>query len=880
MNRQGFHIAVKPVSKGKGHSVIAKAAYNSGSTLTDKKTGLVHDYTAKMMEKTIMLVDADDQKTVKTIEKNVAHSVLILPSAAQHISVSREGFWNDIEWIEKSESAQLGVEIDAMFPRGLTAEQRIVLVENYSQTLADRYNVLVDVNIHRPHTHLQKKDKQVLEVTTDNHHAHILLSSREILPDPDTDNGYLLSRRKQWGLWATSERLSKGLNGRGDELRYQRRLWADLANTMLPESLSITEKSYREQGVNQLPTMKLGKSLYKDILKGKRSVIHEYNETISELNQYLKANKLEIDYNDQGRIDTELNTQEFNGIEVAYKKRKPYASIDLNKLTFKSPVKALADTRVLANFMGLANNIALKKKTQRSALLSSIHAIDETLSKQAERAITFKETYEALPERVKKLGLDWGDDIKLMTDGIASIKTQEEIAAIKQSVTLLEQYRQDETKQTTASMEDLKKQLETIEQQTQTNEAVFKEITPRHRRMVKAFNSILALKTPFDKQLRRAEKVLKTINHAVIEKEINADRWQQIFGRLVGIKVTDNMKTYHKYQQLGDYDVEALKQLEREQEQLKRIKAAQIDDKVQEQLDTLLLSITDYNDKTNTELKALKQQVNTATKTYQRLEPLFTRRQQLLDTQAPVIEKDDKLYQEITTTKTTQLNADMLDDWQQRVDLLPAHLMKAAQQAALIKQANEQHQAELKRQAKSREQKEQQRQAQQKLQEEQQRQVQYHTQQIQAYDDRISAFQELIAHDVRTIDFKAIDAPSVLIDSAERLALTAMLLDGLQHIDGLTSRVQQDSNNALIKSTETTVTQDTDTFISQLAKLADNRHKIEIIEQLHAKFSHVLDLQAGNRVIEDLQVQLQAQQRSVQHSMDSANANRYSSPRP
>ncbi|WP_392397140.1 hypothetical protein [Psychrobacter proteolyticus] len=44
----------------------------------------------------------------------------------------------------------MGTEIDVMFPDGITADQRIVLAERYAQTLSDRYNVLVDVAIHRP----------------------------------------------------------------------------------------------------------------------------------------------------------------------------------------------------------------------------------------------------------------------------------------------------------------------------------------------------------------------------------------------------------------------------------------------------------------------------------------------------------------------------------------------------------------------------------------------------------------------------------------------------------------------------------------------------------------------------------------------------------
>lgn len=879
MNKQGFHVSVKPVTKGNGGSVIAKSAYNSGSKLEDKKTNKIHDYTAKMTDKNIDLVDKYGVKTTKEIEKNVAHSVLIIPKIADKIEVEREKFWNEIELIEKSEKAQLGVEIDVMFPSGLSAEQRIDLIENYSQELADRYNILVDVNIHKPHTHLQKKDGQVLEITKDNHHAHILLSSREIIQNPD--DSYSLSKRKNWGLWSTEERLRKKLNGRGDELKYQRSLWAEMANKILPDDLKITEKSYREQGINQLPKMKLGKSLYRDILEGKKSVINEYNETIDELNKYIKENDIEIDYNDQGRIDLEVNTQVITSDKkdytIKYKKRKPYASIDLNKIAFKSPTKELDNASILDSFMNLAINIENKKKTQRSGLLSTIKSIEETLSKQAEQTITLKNTYEKSPDRFKRLGQEWCTDIKLVTSRIPSIKTIDEIEAIKQVVKLLDQFRQDETKQTTQSIDELKKHLDHIDEQTQNNLKIIKEIAPVHNNLLKVDKELREIQKPFDAILDKAQKELDKINNSVIEKEMNEDRWHDTFSRLVDIKVTDNMQTFNKYKELADYDVDTLKNLEHEHEQLKHIKAYQINDKTQQQLNDLVLSITSYKDQTDQDLKALKQQITTSDKTYQRLEPLYSQRQKLLDKQEPVIEQDDDLHHEITTTKTTQLNADKLNEWQQRTDLLHARLIKEHEQAELKKQAEQQRQAEIKRHAEQQRQAEQQRKDDLKRQAEQQSLEQEKSRQTAAFNERIKSFADGVVNDITDIDFKAIDAPNPLIDSAEKLAITAMMLDGFNHVDNLTD-IQQNMRDTLTKRFEITAKNDTEGFIKQLDKLPNNKQKIEVIEQLNAKFGEVLEYQSGNETITALQPQLEQLQKTAQQSFDRANS--YSSPRP
>ena len=865
MNNKGFHVSVKNVSKtiksnGKGGSVIAKAAYNSGSKLEDKKTNKIHDYSSKMNDKNIELVDKNGVKTIKNIEKNVAHSVLIVPKIADKITVEREQFWNDIELIEKSAKAQLGVEIDVMFPRGLSADQRIELVESYSQELADRYNILVDVNIHKPHTHIQKKDGEVLEITKDNHHAHILLSSREIIQNPD--NSYSLSKRKNWGLWSTSERLSKGLNGRGDELKYQRKLWADKANDMLPDDLKITEKSYREQGINQLPKMKLGKSLYKDILKGKKSVINEYNETIDELNKYIKANDIEIDYGDMGRIDTEINEQDFNGVMVGYKKRKPYANIDLNNLSIKLPIKELDnkinDAKFLDDFMSLADNIELKKKTERSALLSTINALDERLSKQAEQVIFLKDKYQKTPHAYVNLGQEFSADIKLITSRISSIKTIDEIKAIKQAVKLLEQFRQDEEMQTTQSVDELKKHLDQIDKQTLDNRKIIKEIAPIHNNIADASKALKVLEKPFNATLDKAQKELDKINSLVIEKEINSKKWVDAFNSLVQIEVTNNMQTFDKYESLADYDVDALKELENTHQLLKQIKAHEIDDKTQQQLDNLMQSIGDYKDQTNTDLKALKQQINTSDKTYQRLEPLYNQRQELLDQSAAVIEQDDDLHDEITTTKTTQLNADKLIEWRDRTHLLHAQLIKYNDQVERNRQAEQKAQADAEKLAQQR------------------RQEREKAEQIKGYNDRINSFNDRVDTVITEINFKDINAFDDLINAAEKLAKIAIALEGYKSIEGLNS-MQQDMNDEVIKRSEINAQNATKDLNDQLDKLPNDKQKIEVIEQLSTKFAEVLNHQSKSEIVIDLLPQLEQQQQTAQQSLNRAS---YSSPRP
>jgi len=42
-----YHLTVKAISRGKGYSAVAAAAYRSGGKLRDEYYGKTHDYTTK-----------------------------------------------------------------------------------------------------------------------------------------------------------------------------------------------------------------------------------------------------------------------------------------------------------------------------------------------------------------------------------------------------------------------------------------------------------------------------------------------------------------------------------------------------------------------------------------------------------------------------------------------------------------------------------------------------------------------------------------------------------------------------------------------------------------------------------------------------------------
>ncbi|WP_314720849.1 MobA/MobL family protein, partial [Parvimonas micra] len=86
METKSLHTHVDIVSRSKGESVIAKAAYNARDKLKDDYYGKTHDYSKK-----------DD----------LVFSKIFLPEHIPKEFSNREYLWNEVEKIEKSKNSQL-----------------------------------------------------------------------------------------------------------------------------------------------------------------------------------------------------------------------------------------------------------------------------------------------------------------------------------------------------------------------------------------------------------------------------------------------------------------------------------------------------------------------------------------------------------------------------------------------------------------------------------------------------------------------------------------------------------------------------------------------------------------------------------------------------
>ena len=259
-----YHCSIKIVSRGKGKSAVAAAAYRSGEKLTNEWDGLTHDYTKK---------------------GGVVHSEILLPAHAPPAFSDRSTLWNSVELSEKSNNAQLAREVEIALPVELSREEQTRLVREYCSSQFVSKGMIADFNLH--------------DTGSGNPHAHILLTMRPL----DEKGAWLPKSKKEYVLDENGEkiRLPSGRyktrkvdlmdwNNR-ENAEVWRRAWADLANEYLEKNNRperIDHRSYERQGIDQLPTVHVGVSATQMEKKGIVTERGELNRNIKAANRILR----------------------------------------------------------------------------------------------------------------------------------------------------------------------------------------------------------------------------------------------------------------------------------------------------------------------------------------------------------------------------------------------------------------------------------------------------------------------------------------------------------------------------------------------------------------------------------------------------------------
>ena len=259
-----YHCSIKIVSRGKGKSAVAAAAYRSGEKLTNEWDGLTHDYTKK---------------------GGVVHLEILLPAHAPPAFSDRSTLWNSVELSEKSNNAQLAREVEIALPVELSREEQTRLVREYCSSQFVSKGMIADFNLH--------------DTGGGNPHAHILLTMRPLDERgawlPKSKNEYVLDEngekiRLPSGRYKTRKVDLVDWNNR-ENAEVWRRAWADLANDFLAQNNRperIDHRSYERQGIDQLPTVHVGVSATQMEKKGIVTERGELNRNIKAANRILR----------------------------------------------------------------------------------------------------------------------------------------------------------------------------------------------------------------------------------------------------------------------------------------------------------------------------------------------------------------------------------------------------------------------------------------------------------------------------------------------------------------------------------------------------------------------------------------------------------------
>lgn len=205
-----YHFSVKVVSRAKGQSAVAKAAYNNRMRMRDERTGESYDYRRKGA---------------------ILFSGIFAPQDAPEWVQDRATLYNEIERTENRKDAQLLREVEIALPHELTELQRERLVKDFVREEFVRQGMLADVAIHAPDPDGDER----------NHHAHILLTMREFGPD-----GFGAKVRE----WNSKEQLEDW-----------RDAWERTTNRYLERyghEARIDRRTLEAQGVDREPTVHRG----------------------------------------------------------------------------------------------------------------------------------------------------------------------------------------------------------------------------------------------------------------------------------------------------------------------------------------------------------------------------------------------------------------------------------------------------------------------------------------------------------------------------------------------------------------------------------------------------------------------------------------------
>ncbi|WP_279257238.1 MobQ family relaxase [Enterococcus faecalis] len=278
-----YHFSMQVAKRENGkRSLIAMAAYRSGERLYSE------------------LYEKENYYGHRSVKPD---AFILKPDYVPEEFGNREYLWNKMELAETSSNAQLCREVNIALPVELSNEDQKELVTKYVQKMFVSKGMIADVAIHRD--------------DSNNPHVHIMLTMRKV-----DENGQILNKRKRVPL--LDEHGKQVYNEKGHRktvsikttdwdkkelLLEARKEWANVTNKLLRErgiNEQITEKSHKELGRKELPTIHEGvlsrkleeRGIVTDQVKHNQ-LVREHNQSVHKLNDLKEKKELLMDQEQQ-----------------------------------------------------------------------------------------------------------------------------------------------------------------------------------------------------------------------------------------------------------------------------------------------------------------------------------------------------------------------------------------------------------------------------------------------------------------------------------------------------------------------------------------------------------------------------------------------------
>lgn len=258
------------ISRGKSKSAVASAAYISCEKIKNEWDGEVHDYHNK---------------------KGLLHSEILLPNHVPKEFQDRSFLWNSVELNEKASNAQLARNFIIALPKELSFEENKKLITDFIQENFVLKGMIADLAIH------DESDEE-----NNNIHAHIMTTLR-----PINEKGQWQAKSKKEYILDDYGNKILNKNGKPKTIKVELTDWNDRGNAeKWRESFAqicnqyleknhqekrVDHRSYKRQGIEEIPTIHLGASASALEKKGIETDKGNINREIKKHNSLVKAIK-------------------------------------------------------------------------------------------------------------------------------------------------------------------------------------------------------------------------------------------------------------------------------------------------------------------------------------------------------------------------------------------------------------------------------------------------------------------------------------------------------------------------------------------------------------------------------------------------------------